>query len=636
MFQSFSKIKAALSHYITPFLVVVCLAAGFRLVWTGFRPTEKTPDGSRFAIQMQVDSFVRYPFGRELQFNPHGYLFSPFEPDKIWFFPFDAPPFELDLAAHLKTQLSEKLNAPFLSGNAQGMRAMKDPFDNNRCWFLQRERDLWAYDHSTGKGVFLDQITKAHQDVLTVAFSADFAWVGASEGLWMYDRHSGILTPVEGSPKSAAVLVEADAAGIVWVNRQYKYTPATKQWEKLAEYPTKTVDQPTRIPVFEIETDDGETYASTFSHGANWYFNSHYWLSKDSREQDFRYYKPIVPGFVQELAADDRYLYVLLNKSFLIVNQDWLNKNRGPLPASIAEMRRLEFLADSLKVYGVDGSPDKWYRHLPKIAFIRSIFHGEINPAVLQKIDQIARGFDIPERRDSLMSILARPGLDTSVMHALYYNLIKRDVSRGALKSALEAIAVYKAKAPNAGYFQKHAEGVRSLNTVISRFDSLEKAMSTPDELLWHKGQVMELLCRSSGMLTEEEEPCYDFSPADTMYNRLIRLFPRSPRAEDADYQLIILRFCEEGSDGRNEPDVRTAWKNYLKKYPDGKRNAEALCHMAWASGTTKSELRQAVAWLAEAKQLRPDLFDQNIKGNNLWMRQQLQEELQLVTASPK
>jgi hypothetical protein len=232
--------------------------------------------------------------------------------------------------------------------------------------------------------------------------------------------------------------------------------------------------------------------------------------------------------------------------------------------------------------------------------------------------------YSLPEDEASLLKILSNPQVDTSGLHEkVVEQLMLLYLKNGDLKKALKLGTEFSKKHPESVYILQHRSGMTSLDVCLKSLDSLNGAGLPGDELLWAKGQVLRKFCTSQDF-REEEGSIYNLEMADSMYQKLIRQYPTSPRAEDADFQLIQDSFSDEGGNNENPEEIQQ-WKKYLKKYPRTKRRAEVLLQMVSALGQEPADLKQALKWMAEGEKLNPELFSS--QGNQS-TREELQRQL--------
>ncbi len=184
---------------------------------------------------IKVDSFVAYPLGENVYFHGQGYVFSPYERNKVWFTPENNAAyneaFEIDLITGQKLLFSEKFNHQFFKKSMRFDGILQDSIDKNVCWFLNFHEGVFRYDFAARTGQLLDMASKRNA-ITTAAFSKNHVWIGTSSGLWGYDRHTGAFRAVDDSPEVWTRMIQIMPDGKLNIDGIYTYDPASNCWEK--------------------------------------------------------------------------------------------------------------------------------------------------------------------------------------------------------------------------------------------------------------------------------------------------------------------------------------------------------------------------------------------------------------------
>lgn len=328
--------------------------------------------------------------------------------------------------------------------------------------------------------------------------------------------------------------------------------------------------------------------------------------------------------------ADSRHLYFLNEQKLVIVSQKFLRKRCeiGNPNLQYAEFRQM---LDSLKIYN---SID-WRDRRAKIEILKKHFQKPGNSYFRAEIGQLFSQLSsaCPDET-CLLEMLTDSTLENSAVDAGFENLIARRARLGDLRGAVAAGGMFRKHRPESKFYEKyeHADGsesdnLLSLEAALKSLDSLDAAGLPADVLLFQKGKRLEQMVVGSGEYFVGNSSCYDFSLPDSVFRKLERTMPNSELADDAAF--ILNRFCFEGEDGSCLPEAVQSWQKFIKKYPNSDRRAEALANAAWAlCHDNLQDLKKGLRWLAEAEQLRPDLFLKNSEPNLNSIKETFQNNL--------
>jgi len=91
-----------------------------------------------------------------------------------------------------------------------------------------------------------------------------------------------------------------------------------------------------------------------------------------------------------------------------------------------------------------------------------------------------------------------------------------------------------------------------TVKTSQYQLDSINRIEQPEYEREWAKGNAMEWFCENQGFF--RGNVCYDFWLADSIYKRMIRLYPTSPLTDNAEWNRFNFTICHEGEDGSDHP----------------------------------------------------------------------------------
>lgn len=578
-------------------------------------------------IDLKIDSMLAVPLrGKYAYFEP-GFMFSPFEKDRVWICPEDSEAFEIELKTGGKTRFADKFKHPFFEKPLRVNRVYPDAFDPEVCWFFDFSHGVFRFDRSRQAGAFFE--IPEDQNFTSAAFSGNYAWIGTTKALWNYDRHSGKFRAVEYSPEmsigSIKVLAQ-DKVGVLGhptADEPYTYDPTSGCWEKWVggeKSRTETASGFSPIPGIPFV---GSNYKTAMAPTEMWSCNDTYCFSCPHNQPKVYPFRPPLAAEVHSLLVDSDNLYLLYADTFLIVSKTYLSKSRAGDPLLFQKLARLKALDDSLQLF----QPDPWPVRKAKLEYLEKQFPGETDPYISAHFHQVAQIFSLPQQEDSLRVLLSAPGTDTLVWNRAFAALYETFIHNGKLRPALALFRAFERKPSAMVLLKRFQKDLPIVQTALHQLDSIDQAQPSEDENLWAKGKTMEWFCSNYPGFSNEAS-CYNYALADSIFRRLLHRFPQSSRADDADHALIIHGICNEGEDGSNHPEEVAAWKKFLQKYPDTEFKAGVLCAMAWALGRELPDLYQGRQWIAEAEKLRPDLFSQENQMNCLGIKAEFQERL--------
>ncbi len=343
-------------------------------------------------------------------------------------------------------------------------------------------------------------------------------------------------------------------------------------------------------------------YSIAFAPEEIWYCNNYYWFALRKKDGVIHIYRPPVPDHPAFMQVDGKYVYLLTQKGFSIWNKKYLAKAHPGDPALFEKIQRFQFMMDSLSFYGTGD----WQERLQKIAFVKRAFKEETDRYILQNI-QAWEASVSPASEEELRKLLQYRDLQPSTIASAYRSVIGSVVPSGNLRLGLRLYREFEAKHLPVEEQSYHNNRIIILDTTLQRLDSIDRSPLKADEKFWMKGQIMQNFCINFGL--EGAASCYDFSLSDSIYRQLIKKFPTSSLADDAEYKLNLNCFCHEGSDGSDSPEEVIMWNGFIRKYPESEWVPYALANMAWALGRSPKDLQKGLTWLQQARALRPDLF---------------------------
>ncbi|MCC6459198.1 MAG: hypothetical protein IT260_01930 [Saprospiraceae bacterium] len=211
-------------YFLLPALALLLACQG-NSQHTGHYPN---PASTHFS-SLHLDSLRAFPLGQDFSFYGTGFLFSPFEKNKVWFCPDNREAFELDLESGSQVSFPQKFGHSFFQKSIRADGVHPDAFEPGVCWFLNFHEGVFRYDRATGRGQWFD-VGQHRRAVICTFFDDKQVWIGTSNGLWRYERQSGACRPVEHSPNVWITQLSKNASGHLLIGHGYTYDPESHCW----------------------------------------------------------------------------------------------------------------------------------------------------------------------------------------------------------------------------------------------------------------------------------------------------------------------------------------------------------------------------------------------------------------------
>ncbi len=571
---------------------------------------------------------------------------DPFEPSVGWFSVGQSGVFRFDFSKKTGELL------PLF-----GAEAFCLAFDRERVWLGSRQKGLFVFDRKMGRIAAVPNAPDGRlQSLKTVGDGRILAEYPkqAERGLqaFSFDAANGCWTreePTFGSLQLADFYQKREAGGIAFLasHRTGQTFVADLNDQKKAVFPLENAPSnllsEERIwangPLFWVF---GEQEPSIFfidlpqkklekkvvlapatgarfvgasaSATEHWLASHDVWAFFDSKTGETRLVAPPVAGEPLILEADSRHVFAVVGRSLVVADRAFLmKKSESPSAGLFGKLARLDQLRDSLGLW----SEEPMAARIEKIAFLERVFPAP-REAVLDKhlAEFVRRGRLLFSAENSLflLKIAEKWPEKARFTSSEWFDGLLREGRFAEAKSVVDAFAFL--------WSDEHKINSSRLTVeeAVSREDSLRRLRLAPDERLWATVMTIQNATQNFGYIGQT---------VDSLLRRLVERFSSSPRADDAAY-LLILKDTEPESDcdsPRQNAQAAAAWRDFLARWPEADRRAEALAHLAFSSGETAAELRQSLEFLEEAKRLNPSLFNEET-GNFAYFEREIRSDL--------
>lgn len=602
-----------------PICLTFLLALPFLTSCNGAPATSHSPVSSptkpHFITSFKTDSFATFQFEKNYYFYENGFVFSPYDSKKIWLTPENHAAFELDLETGAKQPLATRFNHAFFNERFRANGIQPDSLHRNLCWFLSSYKGVYCHDESKGSGQFYD-VAANRRAISAIAFSKDKVWIGTSEGLWYIDRKSGQYGAVDHTPNSWVYKIVITSDGKIHIGNGFAYDPAVNCWENNAIQPWRdesTFNQMNYRFTQYLPNHTGSGYRVCFAGGHVWQFGQDYWFTQQPDAAEPTNLQPLFKKRIQSLSGDDRYLFVFTDSLLAIVNQKYLLTKCLGDQHLFTRIRRLNWLEDSLQL----NKSDQWLERQAKMNYIAQLFSGEKDAYLLWKIQYYRGVFSLPQDEKSLATWIKQPGLDENTIKTACGNVVSNLIHQGEWQKAVELADKFNVQsALNRHNPSKGGNMLDYFREAVKEFNRIKNSDAAEDEKSWLIAERILKTSLESQYFNSGGCGGTDLNLAFKAYNKFLKHYPKSSRADDVEFQIASL------SSSWNEGDVeRSVWEAFLKKYPNSNCQAEAKIRLAncFYNGNV-AEVKRGLTLFAEAEKASPQIFSgKNGEFYNEW-----------------
>lgn len=317
--------------------------------------------------------------------------------------------------------------------------------------------------------------------------------------------------------------------------------------------------------------------ASVQDDSITWIFNGNqlYFSTSPStyNARILRHPLPLTGSFKQAL-FDSKYLYVLFDQSFAIINRDFLLRN-GRIYDYNERQRYFSILSDY-----------RQYANAPQQAISGFIRHTDsIRAVFLRAEDEEIRQLAASVAHSFTWSVFTRYSLPE--IEAMLLENELPDPYRTPALVELTGHSVLRVDLQKALYYQSlirtdpdsvrwgFSDGIKCVREVDARFEQLAGMSLPEDEKLYRRAEIKKdlLQCGWFG------ETGYDYTIVHRTYDSLLRFFPESEWADNATFALRQFWMYDEGNlvfSGR----ALNGMRKFIADYPQSELLADAHFHI--------------------------------------------------------
>jgi hypothetical protein len=607
------------------YLIYFCCC---HIFFTSCAQVSKNKQEAYLLSNIEVDSFRIYETGES---TVDKFTFSPLNKNAVWLGE-QCEKFEIDLKTGKKQLLMD-----FLGEKSINITKI-DSYEENSFVYLNSQNECFFYNNKEKIKISLEE----NINHPVVYFESNLIWFGWRLGLKKYNRATKQLEKIEGfSSVSYPILPFNALNGDLLINNTIVFHPNTNKWEYRASngdckdmnyheffdmhlgingigvmrYTDKSNNLIT-IPSLgkyygQVACAKQSILWTRFNYSQdtlwfNWYdyAKSTYgqlsfqlpentigicrnyknlliqklskgWVIGNKLNKTTCFVAQLLPEKIDQLEMDSRNIYLLGENKFMVISFDWLLKNGLPLSKYAEENKVFNKMYHEL-FKDIDLEVEAKKRQQ-----IVEIFKKSSNPFIAEKIKQLTQNlygnvnFEQQNDIDFVNAEIKKGNLD-SLQTSSFYNKISRFYAR---KLEIKKAKFYSTKYCNFTK-QKPINAFPKFVVFCQKLDSLKNTKPSEDAFMYSYAKILyDYAIRNDDF---ESSSMYDVSYAETQYQKLIKKYPNSPWADDAEFDDLMIQlyhYCEGGC-SYNMNDLKRL-DNFISKYPTSEHIPEILCSAA-------------------------------------------------------
>lgn len=575
-------------------------------------------------LQKNADTYIDIPVKDHLKIENKGvniidFIFSPYERNKIWTFNSNTPTYELNLSDSSWITLNDKFGIKTKPIWAQAI--FKDSEDENLIWISDQYQGLFAYNHE--KDTLL--IFKTSKPVLVTSFLKNCIVAGTCPGIYIIDRKDFSIHESKSMADINIKTIEKTDNDLLLINNDYEFQPENdkiirtrtfsqdlvsvfkKNGVKLTTYRNNTLAIETEnskinfsvpyslidliivdesivwIPTpylwrgiikydfieNKIDSIPLGIYLNQFKRIEDsdliWFYNGGTVLCFDKTNSTSKIIR--LNERIHNLKADKKYIYFNTYNSIEIYEKQYLLQKGTDASRISTEVEDFE---NYFIVNDINRMDFKTF--YPFLQGLQKRFSSTENEMIKSWINGYTEGIwgFLPYDFASLIALerYVMDSVEEDRIKALYYlKVVKLANHSGRLNSSLYYDSLLMARYPESRdeyYVGQMAEVAKSK----VKIDSILNVKQSVDKRLWSLGKAYFELFSYVGPVTEASS--FDMTYPFTYFDTLLRHYPASEYADDAEY--LILTHNEggshEGGDNSYNLTAIELYKAFLKKYP--------------------------------------------------------------------
>jgi hypothetical protein len=547
-------------------------------IFTSCRPKDES-SLSNLYITFKVDSTKIY----DAQDVPKGiFIFSPLQSnDRIWTINTQNP-HELDLKTGEWSPLTSKF------GNVLKRQI--------------REDGIWRdkYTGETYISCFHGGLIRYHPEKDTFALLKIFPVtafyprkeniiIGTANGLYFLNRMDNDISVAENFPLDIWVnAIQESSNDTLLINNKYYYHITSNAVseknigkstpEKSTNYIYISQEVSSKLPSLS------GGFREFWSDSISWYYSDSE-LFYSTNKNDF-YKFPLFPeGHVRHILEDKKYLYVLFNEIFVILNKDYIFKNSLIHEVANYKELRKELLQkrDELNESKID--IDKYLAESVTLYNDEKYAGYSDLQNILQNIPNSLEYYSYEQDIGNLNSILENDTIPIVFKYNILKGLCRKYTTSAKLDSALIYFHLIKELHPS---YKDYCidSSYPCVATAKKQLDSIRSENISADRLLFFEAKAREKMIHCSCWFGNS---WYNYSIVEDKYQELLNSYPNSEYADDAEFWMINYQnyIGEEGGYSVSEiPNIR----KFVSKYPNSDLIPNLLMNIAYSYSNNYSE----------------------------------------------
>ncbi len=518
-------------------------------------------------ISFHIDSFKVYTF----KDNLYKFIFSPLaKQDKIW--TIDDQIFELDLKTGHYFPLYEKYGYEF-----------KDRINETNIW-----RDSINEDVYIGVRYHLFRFNMKEDtfyryeisNVTTIYPMASKILLGTANGLYFLDRKNYKISKARNVPIDQRIekLKCINQDSVLINSGQFTYNLKTLDY-RTGDYKTFLYEnQPTGdIYLNQLPRSiENNAYQAYPDHKVSWYYSKNIIYYKDSLNSLFEINSLPVANLLQ-LKADSKYLYLLCNQKFAVINKNYILKKVIPFHPDEHKYRRDSINEELRKFENYDlDTLIRYYMLLQNDSLISksaefvTILKNNTQSRFIYPSGRISiQDIEVGIKSDKIPADLKKFGLVGLCM--FYTRAFKLDKVMLYSKYLQDSF-------PDFDYFQSR-QILSCISKVEKAVTDLKKLNYSGDRYLFELANLKEQLVHCGWF----GDTYFDFRIVEDVYKTLLAKYPGSEYADNAAYYLLNSYKRGSSSDMMYSDALKLIKKirTFILKYPNSELLPEARIEIA-------------------------------------------------------
>ncbi len=517
---------------------------------------ESIVDLDKFYISFVVDSIKIYD---AKDIPKQEFMFSPLaQVDKIWMTG-TTNPYELDLKTGLWTPLKTKYGD-----------LLKDQFNEGSIWNDPYTGDSYISLFDKGLLRYLNaKDTFEYLDIKPVTAllpRKNEIVIGTANGLFFLDRKNNKITVANNFPVDFRVtsIHELQNDTLIINNVKYYDIPTSKMGFRIYNAPQTQKGYNFRSDSNNDKKISGFLggYQELGKTKTAWYYSPNkLYYTKDNRI--FYSFNNFPEGIVRHIKHDEKYLYILFNDKFVILNKDYVFRK-----ATLYNIDEYQLLKDELwnKMNELDQNSLTFDEYLTKAILLYNnknySAYSDLQ-SIISSIPLNLSYFSYELTASQIDEKLNDKDIPDEFKHNIVQGLFQKYTKEVKLKEALfyyNKIAIYPSN--NDRCIEISYPCVLKLYNYL---DSLKKENLAKDKFLFLEAIAREDLVHCSCWFGDSY---YHYEIVEEKYKELLSKYPESEFADDADFWFInYAAYPSDGESGYLISDIPNI-KKFISKYP--------------------------------------------------------------------